>query len=269
MNCEKQKQLLPVSFHLFLQEFIYFMNDTKVRDEIISKRLSTLQSNAHWLGSWNVQGEKYNLTFLQTPSVFSSSSKHKSVQTMLQKKFPRYKNGQYMFTICYHYEDRKVHYVSFIYDANRKKLQHFDPGISLYLHGQETLVPSVYNIFKSIGLIHKSQELGKCIHQTKWKGKTMGIQFDGNTKLKLPADAFCQTWTVFFLIRIMINDFESEDFVRKWCSIRPKRREAFLISSFILPLLLEYPRFYKQICNKIDSQDNFIKLMYDYVEGCM
>lgn len=269
MSCQTKRKLLPISFHMFLQEFIYFMNDGDVRNEIISKRLSTLQCNVKWLGSWNVQGEKYNLQFLEIPPVFSTSSKDKSVFNLLKKKLSSKKQQKYIFTICYHYEDRKVHYVSFIYDAKMKKLQHFDPGISLYLHGQETLVPSIYKVFQSIGLIDKSQEVGKCIHQSKWKGKTMGIQFDGDTKAKFPADAFCQTWTIFFLVRMMITNLESLDFVQKWCSIPPKRREAFLISNFILPLLLEYPSFYNSICKRIDSNDNFIKIMYEYVESCM
>lgn len=269
MNCEKQKRLLPLSFHVFLQEFIYFMNESGVRDDIIRKRLASLEVDADWLGSWNVQGEKYKLQFLEVPPSLSKSGKNKDVFTVLQKKLPRMTNGIFMFTVCYHYEDRRVHYVSFVYDAKKASLKHFDPGISLYLHGQETLVPSLYKIFNSIGLIDKSQEVGECLHQTKWKGKIMGIQFDGNTKVKLPADAFCQTWTVFFLIRSMVNNFESESFVETWCSIRPRRREAFLISNFVLPFLLEYPRYYKRICRKTNSTDNFIKIMYDYVEACM
>lgn len=269
MKCQLQKKKLPVSFHMFLQQFIYLMNETDIRNEIITKRSKFFGNNVEWLGSWDVCGNKFDLSFLSIPPCFHSSLKDKSVLNVLQKKMTLKKSKNCMFTICYHYEDRKVHYVSFIYDRENKRLQHFDPGISLYLHGQETLVPSIYKVFKTIGLVEKNQELGKCIHQTKWKGKIMGIQFDGGENLALPADAFCQTWTIFFLVRMMANGFESEDFIQKWCSIPPKRREAFLISSFILPILLEFPKFYKRVCNNIDIQDNFIQIMYDYIESCM
>lgn len=259
--CKKNREDLVV----FLQNFIYLMNDTQIRDKIVQNCIKKNKLNScKWLGTIVLSGLVNKL------NVDSWNNKRigKSLKSFLEKDLKWQKTKTYFFTVMYTYEQFKVHYLSYIYEPKFKKLTHFDPGISLYEHGQKTVVPSMNKAFCSLKLIDKkSQEIGVC-NSFRWKGKKMGIQFN-NLNDFFPADAFCQTWTVFFFIRYCHSSFDFE-FLKSWCNLKPEKRELFLISNFILPFLNENPKYYKLLQIQInDERTNYINTLYEGVENCL
>lgn len=257
--CKKKRMELVE----FLQNFIYLMNDTQIRNKVIRNCLKQKNLKSHkWLGTIVLSGEVNKLNVDRVND--------KNVNKPLKKYFNEIswqKDNIYFFTIMYTYENFKVHYLSYIYEPNKKELTHFDPGISLYEHGQKTVVPSMNKVFCSLNLIKKnSDELGVC-NCFRWKGKKMGIQFNGLNEY-FPADAFCQTWTLFFFIRYC-NSFDY-NFLKSWCKLKPQKRELFLISNFVIPFLNQNPQYYKNIQNDInDYTTNYMDYLYQSVENCL
>lgn len=229
-----------------LQQFIYTMNEYRFRTMIMNHHLKHSHSSHKWCGTWTVQLNNNDLVFRDMDPLFKSKlrtniSIHDFIKHYKSKWFK--KEGLTLFTVCLVYEGNLVHYVAFIYSPLDKTLISFDPGVSLYHHGQETIVPKVTEAFRANGLIlDKNEVLGSC-KVYRWKGRRMGVQFDGQKQRERPADAFCQTWTLFFLIRYLYTHrYNFNDFVQSWCSIPPKQRRFFLLSNFIIPTLLYFPK---------------------------
>lgn len=221
-----------------LQNIIYFFNSKDIRDYLINHHIKLLPSGktSLWDGTYYFD-EKGQLDPYYHPE-------HK--QTFLREFVQQRKNLQQkksrfvLFTCCILYEGNRVHYLSFIYDTKKRILLSFDPGVHLYTKGQDVLVPLVRNAFINNNLIgndHRSFErVGLC--KTKYYDKTWGIQYDGSDPniTDLPADSFCQSWTLFFLIEFLRHRC-SDRFFNNWCSIPPKHREVFVIMNYFMPHL--------------------------------
>lgn len=247
----------------FLQNFIYFMNSPTVRNEIIRKFYKT-QPSVEWWGTFYVSGPKHKLVV----TAHDNRVIEESLLKFFQEFSKQLKNNKInIYTICYQYENNHVHYITDVYDNRTQSIYHFDPGVSLYEHGQKTIIPSWERQYKNLGLLKTSTDLGTC-HTFSWKGKKMGVQYDGSSG-DFPADAFCQTWTIFFLYRLSFN-ISNYNFVKQWCGIRPSKRKAFLISNFIIPFLTQNKKYYQSVLKmgKLSKKIAYIDILFDIVEKC-
>jgi len=262
-----------------IQQIIYFFNEPHVRDYIMNLLLHELYPHTpfKYLGTLYVeQGkdmDKNDLYIRETGD---------SLQSVLQKAIVP-KNAQhsqhpqhamdYMFTLCLNYEGAKVHYVSFVYETKPPRLVSFDSGSNLYLVGERVIVPIVQTIFEHVGLIpgteSSKRHIGVC--NKRYFLKKFGIQFSGDNPLyrSLPADAFCQSWSLFFFMEWVrhFNKTKTKstngNFVRAWCRIRPSEREWFILSAFFIPLLAYNPYLHKEF-EKHYPQTHICHLM-DYL----
>jgi len=228
-----------------LQNVIYFFNQPEIRDYVIHHYLKFIpnEKKVDWEG-----------TYYFDEKGMIDSHYHKGMDNVHLKDFigsktilkkPAQKKYEYViFTACILYEGNRVHFLSFIYDKVRQVLVCFDPGIHLYHKGQDTLIPLLRESFVHNGLIPRNKEsierIGLC--STKYYDKNFGIQYDGSdpSKTDLPADSFCQSWTLFFLIEFMRHEC-SDRFVKTWCKIPPTYREGFIITYYFLPWLQQDP----------------------------
>lgn len=241
-----------------MQNFIYTMNDPIYRNDIMKYHLShSHKTQTHrWLGTWVLYEKSGNLIFKETDPLFQKQSfTGKNLSQVLQRsiidKIKKYPVS--MFTVCLVYDEYLVHYVAFIYLQSEKQLISFDPGVDIYHHGQKTIVPIVQKMFLDHGLINKKSDhrLGYC-HNIRWK--TRGLQFTGVEDVP---DAFCQSWTIFFLIRFLYSDGtnSAKQFVHNWCKIRPDRRAVMLTERFIIPSLLYFPKILKNLKQMTSYKD--------------
>lgn len=229
----------------YLQSFIYCLNDENVRTSILKKSLGA-NKEYQWLGTWYVRNQNENRTgkkvelVISKPCSFEKKLDKRLLECIRDKKKLFLEGSRYKaFTVCIFYELNSVHFVSFCFDRKKKELVSFDPGVELYLHGMKTIVPQIRNHFYDAGLIPSrflSQDrftLGRC-QNFKFRGKKYGVQFNGKN-IDFPADAFCQTWTLFFIQRL--TETGNHGFLVEWCGKKPRHRVGFLMESFILPNL--------------------------------
>jgi len=287
-----------------LQSFIYAANDSDDRRDIINYYIgvNNKQDTHQWLGTWHLsysgpsltQKQKQqktirkceqNLTKVSEPvvemPVFDESIDQfvaQNMETLQQKPFS-------LFTVCVSYDGNSVHFVSYVYERDAKKLASFDPGVEVYHHGQKTIVPCIRMAFHKAGLISKQRQqqlkqqdyeydLGRCTDFT-FCGKNWGIQYNGNHASNHPMDAFCQSWTLFFLIRTLYSEQEYS-FVNKWCKISPNQREFLIIIYFIIPSLNHFENFrnhYIQLAKELTQDDNLtfsdiLDMLYNYATNC-
>lgn len=196
-----------------LQEFIYSMNKLSVRNSIMNK---------------SVQKEDKNLLYKWYGTVFLND---RMSPKMIQKKMSSKKfdvSKIILITYAYEYEQNKIHYVSVVCDMKAKQLIIFDPGYNTYIVGKTVLIPTIKNFFSTFS--HKLIVLEKkaCF------GNKYGIQRRRFTRGIMTTDAFCQSWTLYFL-QSYLQHYQDLSFFDDWCSIHPKYREPFLIQNFILP----------------------------------
>lgn len=221
-----------------IQNLIYFFNQPEVRDYILSLHINILPAGKKviWDGTYFFN-EKANIDPYHHPG-----TSNMSLREFLRKK-KVYSDGKTLFilsTCCITYEGNRVHFLSLIYDKKKKLLIFFDPGIHLYEKGQDVAVPIVRDAFFKNGWLKNStnniERVGLCSNV--FHGKKWGIQYDGSDpkKTKLPADSFCQSWTLYYLVEFLRNKC-SDKFFCHWCSIPPKKRETFMLMNFFLPLI--------------------------------
>jgi hypothetical protein len=246
----------------FLQNFIYYMNIPNVRDTIVQKFFKS-QKNIQWWGTFYVSGSKKNMILDR----WNSDIIVQPLATFFSTFAKQLQNDKInLYSICYQYDGNKVHYISDIYDAQTKRLIHFDPGISLYEHGQKTIIPTWEKQYRKYHLLGKSKEIGKC-DSYRWHGKQMGVQFDESNSM-FPADAFCQSWTIFFFYRLSLN-IQDLSFMKNWCAIPPSKRKLFLLSNFILPFLMYERKHYQKICKIMRRKNcNSLSTLYNSMEHC-
>lgn len=225
-----------------IQNIIYFFNQPPIRDYVINLHKGILPVGKHvsWDGTYffNEKGEMDPYHHHETMSL-----------TNFLKKRKNYQHGGFiMSTCCVTYEGNKVHFLSLIYDRKKKILIFFDPGIHLYEKGQDVAVPIVTDAFLKNGWIQSSdriERVGLC--SKNYHGKKWGIQYDGSDplKTKLPADSFCQSWTLYYLVEFLRNRC-TDKFFSSWCSIPPEKRETFMMMNFFLPHIQNHPFLYKE-----------------------
>ena len=262
------------------QYIIYFFNKLPIRTKVIRSAIKQYKKDDKfcYFGTWYVEGPKLKLTFRdpydeelkkdfkEKMSVYHFIKKHKE-DFELKRKI--------LFTVCYCYEDYNVHFVSFIYDSKKRKLTHFDPGVHCYPKGQEVLVPSIVNVFKRLKLIEKNKygkshdELGDDCprYNYKLKNEPIGIQYNGKNK-----DAFCQSWTLFFLID-QIKHYDEN--IEELCRIVPENRELHLYEHFIIPFLKKDSSYLKEIIEDLKDEishpkkpKEYLKLLEEYIHVC-
>ena len=231
-----------------LQNIIYFFNQPEIRDHVIEHYLKMLPKGEHvtWDGTYyfNEKGmidSHYHPNHPDTTlNDFIKNRPAYHTGTLKKKKNKTSLHYYVIFTCCILYEDHKVHYLAFVYNANKQVLVSFDPGIHLYHKGQDVLIPLLRKAFIQAGLISNKKEAmertGLC--KNKYFNRRYGIQYEGSdpSTTSLPADSFCQSWTLFFLIEFLRHNC-SDEFVSTWCKIKPKYREGFVLLYYFLPWL--------------------------------
>lgn len=229
-----------------IQNLIYFFNQPKMRDYVIAHHAKILPAGKEvvWDGTYffNEKGEMdpFHHKGADRVALYDFLAKRKAYTG----NQPRY----VLSTCCVTYEGNRVHFLSLIYDREKRVLIFFDPGIHLYEKGQDVVVPVVQDAFARNKWADKIERLGLC--SKAFKGKRWGIQYDGGSS-SLPADSFCQSWTLFYLVEFLRNNC-TDRFFKHWCTIPPKKREAFMLMNFFLPHLQnhaflddEWEQFYK------------------------
>lgn len=206
--------------YYILQSLIYAFNEDIVRDEIMN-RACRVASNAdvRWKGTVRLNRQ-------------SQFTQHRKWRLCTAKRDDR----MIVFTASYTYRKNRVHYVAFVLRPSKRELLCFDPGYDLYLYGRHKIIPMVANALHEDGWIDAPILLqGPC---TRKRQHGFGIQYNGDNprKVRLPADAFCQTWTLFFLTTFIQHDGDVS-FFEEWCRIQPRQREFFLLQNFTLPTL--------------------------------
>ena len=254
-----------------MQNFIYTMNDYNIRNKIMKYHIKNAnKSDSHqWLGTWTLYQNKNNkFLFKDVDPLFSSikistDTPFPDFLSKMKKKLSLYPVS--VFTVCLVYDQYLVHFVSFIYLSKEKLLISFDSGIEIYHHGQDTIVPYIQTQFKKYSLTNNNHypNLGRCKH-FRWKGKYMGLQFTG---MEESPDAFCQSWTIYFLVRFLYSGFSIShkqhlqtlfQFVNDWCKINPKKRAMMLTENFIIPVLLFFPDVLKHLKKLTSYNDNAV-----------
>lgn len=227
----------------FVQEFIYFMNEEEQRNYLIKYHLEQTKTNKthKWLGTWYVKQKRNgDLYFVQKKMTIYEYIKNNITK---EEKI-------YIFNVCLMYNDNRVHYVAFIWING--ELISFDPGIQFYPEGQDIIVPKIEKEFQKWSKTARNYlRMGEC-RKYNWKNKKTGIQYNQKDKI-FPADSFCQTWTLYFTIRMLyisIHD-EIETTINYLCEIKPKEREYYLISMFIFPSLMYHKEFLLRFTKKL------------------
>lgn len=290
-----------------LQYLIYLMNDNTLRRDIMQYYINYLELNElyKWCGTLNLILNKSNHQIVVSKRDLEESSfgqfQYEKLQQVQQQFNFQFNDLDYkklyqlvktnkskftekdhnLFTVVLVYDGHACHYVSFIYQKMKRVLITFDSGILLYPRGQDTIVPMLRKVFIQLNLIDSKDEtddtnnydLGRCVQ--KYCGKQYGIQFNGETNRKLPADAFCQSWTIFFLYRYMVAQGDL-GFIKDWCRVPPKDRECFVLTFFLIPTLLKFERAkYKYLSSLKDIIDEgitfneVIHILTSYVEKNM
>jgi len=268
---EMRRESSPFRISEMLQNIIYFFNQIPIRDYTIeqSQKLLPAGKNVDWDGTYyfDEQG-KIDPYYHKGLSPGTTLSKFIAARPIFQKtnKKQQQKNYYILFTCCILYEDNRVHYLSFIYRPSTRSLVSFDPGIHLYTKGQDVLVPHIRESFLRAGLIPKTknhlERIGLC--KEKYFNRRWGIQYDGSDPAvtSLPADSFCQSWTLFFLIEFMRQGC-TDRFFRSWCKVPPKSRETFILSHYFLPWLQQDPFIYKEFKQFFPQGD--VHHLLDYI----
>lgn len=206
--------------YYILQRLIYAFNEDSLRNDIMMRtsRVSPSSNKARWKGTIRLNRKS---TFTQFRTWRLSTSNH---------------DKMILFTASYVYRRNRVHYVAFVLEPSKRQLVCFDPGYDLYLYGRHKIIPMVANALHDAGWIDAPIVLhGPC---TQKKQHGFGIQYNGENphKVKLPADAFCQMWTLFFLV-MYVRCNGTLSFFDEWCRINPRYREFFLLQNFTLPMI--------------------------------
>lgn len=238
-----------------LQYIIYFFNKNNVRDTIISDKITELdlQNKIHYMGSISFCEDNNSI-------VLCEPYDYKNLKTYFNKEKDYFDNLDWfkliednkhkilekpitIFTVCLHYNKQSVHYVSFIYIKN-KGITSFDPGHEIYKEGNNILKPAVFKSFsKLLPKKHKVvQQLGKQCSKFRYivKDEPSGIQWNGKNR-----DAFCQTWTIYFLVDFLekyTQPTQKYKLIGELCQTLPNNREVKLFADFIIPVMIKYSK---------------------------
>jgi len=229
-----------------IQYIIYFFNQPKIRDYVISLHTKILPSgkNVKWDGTYF-----FNEKGIIDPYHHADTNNMSLTEFLKQRESYNNDNTRFVLsTCCVTYEGNKVHFLSLIYDKKKRVLVFFDPGIHLYEKGQDVAVPIVNNAFFQNGWIRNNkniERIGLCSNN--YHGQKWGIQYDGSDPkiTKLPADSFCQSWTLYYLVEFLRNNC-SDKFFSSWCDIPPEKRETFMMMNFFMPHIQNHNFLFKE-----------------------
>lgn len=220
-----------MEIYYILQGLIHTFNNDAVRNAILRRTCLSSRRGANRPSSHKT---KHTVDW-QWKGTFRLGPKTPFVQYKRWRR--RSPDTTFLFTAYYVYRRNRVHYVAFAFQPSQRRLVCFDPGYDLYLYGRHKIIPMVANAMHASGTIDTPLILkGPCLDR-----QGLGIQFNGENPKKtvLPADAFCQMWTLFFL-RTYVQSRGDLGFFNDWCKITPPRRPPFLLSQFTIPMLHEF-----------------------------
>jgi hypothetical protein len=209
-----------------LQQFIYDLNGSKLRTQIMKMCLKTSNAKGiyRWMGTIRFTE---GMPDLQKTKLLGS----------LQGKISRCSfDTIFLFTLSYLYEGNRIHYIAVTYDKKTKTVVIFDSGYNLYPVGKTILIPLVKRMFLSLS----SKIL--FFEKTSCQSSKYGVQLKKDTKRHIKLnndshrDAFCQSWSLFFLMCYVryqgdLNYFE------KWCQLKSNQRLEYLIQNFVIPVI--------------------------------
>lgn len=269
IECQEINQILGI----LPQHIIYYFNDLDVRNYVINSHITKLKKQDKFcnFGTINMKNKENGDIILCDDydiKTWRKFKKSKKIQNYYDKNINDFFHEmrdvfllkpKTVFTVCLHYNQVSVHYVSFIYDRRTKELISFDPGVHVYPEGQDVIVPTIKNVFENIKLLKKNTELGNTCYQHRYffENEPIGIQYNSETK-----DAFCQNWTLYFLV----EQIKSHNIIRRVCRIHPANREIHLFRDFIIPMLLERRKFVHGICDSVFRESNKIYLPNEVVQ---
>ena len=192
----------------------------------------------------------------------------KKFTNFLKENRQLFSKKKILFTVCLHYNLRNVHYVSFVYDFSKKFLVSFDPGVMLYPEGQDIIVKGIVDSFQNANLLMKTTELGSSCYKYRYhfKNEKIGIQYNIEDK-----DAWCQSWSLYFLIEQIKNN----DIIEKVCKTYPYNREIYLMENFIIPILKQNEKYIYEIVldlcisNEVTvDPEKVIEYLQNYTKYC-
>lgn len=283
MRNNNSKKCMEVNNFLgiFPQHIIYYFNKLDVRNYVINSHITKYKKQDKFsnFGTINIKNKSNGEIVLcpeydiKTWKKFNKLKKSDYHDKNINDFFHRMKNifllkPKTIFTVCLHYNKVSVHFVSFIYNRHTKELVSFDPGVQVYEEGQEVIVPTIKQAMENSKLLKTNTELGnKCYqHRYFFQNEPIGIQYNSKTK-----DAFCQNWTLYFLV----EQIKSHNIIRKVCRIHPANREIHLFRDFIIPILRDKKKFIHDISfsvfidsGKIYDANNMLKMLQLYISSC-
>lgn len=203
-----------------LQQFIYDMNSGHLRTKIMNQCLSKYDTHKKysWVGTIRLK---------ELDSKKQTDIKMHKIRSLVNNK-----KKNYIMTISYVYEGNKIHYISVIYLANKARVIIFDPGFNLYPVGKNVLIPFVKETFRTIpnNILF--------FNKTACNKSKYGIQLNKRYSHKIVPDAFCQSWTIFFL-QCFVRHEQDIEFFDNWCELRLNARDLYLTQNFIVPTILQ------------------------------
>ena len=230
-----------------LQELIYFFNNTDVRNYLIRHFMSKMEpeSGCQYMGTFFVREKDDDSRELLMDKEHHGETLFATLAELLgaKKKYLSQKRKKTLFTLAILYKVASIHFVSFMYDPVQRRLVTFDPGNNLYHNGSRVLIPNCIDTFVEHNLLPHQDAVtrtGPC--KQYYFGRTFGPQYNGEDpdETDLPADAFCQSWSLRFKLNCILNKGDPS-FVKKWCDIKPQNREASMVRDFFIPILTEHP----------------------------
>jgi len=250
-----------------IQQLIYFFNNVPVRDYLIQKCLNDHPgSGCQYMGTFFVS-EQDDDSHVLVLDKDHHKGEIKTWAEILKHRMSVLKNPQNiktLFTLAILYDGSAIHFVSFMYDPATKTLVSFDPGYNLYQNGSRVLIPNCIDRFVKLKLIPNQdayKKTGPC--QQFFFGRKYGVQYNGSDPetTTLPADAFCQSWSLFFVMKT-IESRGDTSFVKKWCKITPKNRKALIMKEFFIPNLRE--SFLMNKFREENGQKSVSKLLQEF-----
>lgn len=202
-----------------LQEFIYELNKSRLRTSIIKSSISSYKDDHPiiWMGTFTFREKHNNNTVIK--NIVNKIEKYQGKMCIC------------LFTCCYIYDGNRIHYISVIYESATEHVIIFDSGFNLYPVGKTFLIPIMKNIFKSLS------NTILFFNKTVCPSTNYGVQLKIQTKKQVIPDAFCQSWSLFF-IQCYVRSGGKSDFFKSWCQIKPALRDYFLFENFIIPTIV-------------------------------
>lgn len=283
--CKKSNEKLG----RLIQYIIYFFNNNEIRSNIINSAIKDYgkKNIVHYMGTISFCGDKikdmklcepYDNENLKNYYGNSIHFENKNVCTFIKDNKDKIREKPItVFTCCYHYGKANVHFISVIYISKSKEMLVFDSGIDVYPEGETHMLPLLQKAFKEAALLKTTAELGKSCYMHRYiaKDEPAGFQYAGTKKFR---DAFCQTWSLWYIV----NFIKKKKMIRKVCRLHPSNREIFLIKDFIVPLLAKNPEWSHDILEDhsedltsllfpdvASSHQQFMKALSDYSTGCL